>query len=332
MKPDLDFLIIGAQKAGTTSLFEYLRQHPQVYLPPGKETPYFSDDKIVARGWDVFIAQTFAYADRDLIWGTATPQYMAGTVLGADAPREEASESTVPERIHSQLPQVRLIAILRDPTDRALSHFRMMKMRGEEHRTFDEAIHDLLLPENLREARRAPTSTSAYVVWGEYGRILAGYWNLFGPQQLKIVFTADLEARPAEVLTGLHEYLGVRNDFLPENLERRYRVGAGKQRVGRFSPEAARSWARRNRRLRAGWNGLPECARHTIYTGFERVTYRFDLWNRKAADDDASAPSTETIQRLREHFEDDSPGLRALLDTAPPWLADGYGEPDTTAD
>lgn len=88
-KSRLDFLVIGAQKAGTTSLFEYLRQHPAIYMPPGKEVPYFSDDAMVDRGWDAYLTQTFAYADPALAWGTASPQYMAGAVLGGSTPAAE---------------------------------------------------------------------------------------------------------------------------------------------------------------------------------------------------------------------------------------------------
>ena len=51
MPKGLDFIVIGAQKAGTTSLFEHLREHPKLYLPPGKERPFFSHDEVYAKGW-----------------------------------------------------------------------------------------------------------------------------------------------------------------------------------------------------------------------------------------------------------------------------------------
>jgi hypothetical protein len=59
VKRTLDFLVTGAHKAGTTSLFEYLRTHPRLYLPPGKERPFFSNDDVYARGWDDYLAKTF---------------------------------------------------------------------------------------------------------------------------------------------------------------------------------------------------------------------------------------------------------------------------------
>lgn len=214
---------------------------------------------------------------------------------------------------------MRLIAILRDPVARAFSHYRMMRLRGEESRSFEAAVEELLRPERLREVRRAPTPTSAYVAWGEYGRILAGYRELFPAEQLKVVYTAELEADPAAVLVTLHEHLGVATDFVPENLEQRYRVGAGEQRMRRLSPEALRGRARRSAGLRRAWGGLPEGARHSVYNGFEKVTYRFDLWNRRGAGAEPTGPAPETAARLRDHFAADAAVLTDPLGAPPPW-------------
>ena len=88
-------------------------------------------------------------------------------------------ESTVPSRIHERLPHVRLIAILRDPVARAISHHQMAVMNGLDKRTFNDAIDELLRPESLRDARQHPQETTGYVAWGEYGRILAAYFDVF---------------------------------------------------------------------------------------------------------------------------------------------------------
>ena len=80
MKETLDFIIIGAQKAGTTSLFEYLRPHPELWLPPGKEAPYFSHDAVIERGWQDYMEKAFAFGDPARKWGTVTPSYMVGGV------------------------------------------------------------------------------------------------------------------------------------------------------------------------------------------------------------------------------------------------------------
>jgi hypothetical protein len=320
-KTRLDFLVIGAQKAGTTSLFEYLRRHPEVYLPPGKEVPYFSDDGMVAHGWDSYLTQTFAGADPARRWGTASPQYMAGAVLAPAAPVEGAPELAVPGRIQARLPEVRLVAILRDPVARAASHHRMMWLRGEETRTFEQAVDEQLRPQALEATRTAPTPTSAYVAWGEYGRILAGYLELFPTEQLLVIYTEDLEQRPVEVLAEVHRHLGVEADVVPDNLDRRFRVGAAEQRLGGVSPESLRRRARRSGALRGAWGRLPRGARHGLYNGFEKVTYRFDLWNRKATTEEpGQAPAAAIEERLREHFAADAELLRAQLGAPPPWV------------
>jgi hypothetical protein len=71
-----DFIIIGAQKAGTTSLFEYLRMHPGIYMPSEKEIPFFCDDPLYARGWDTFAWRYYASAPGGSLWGKVTPNYL----------------------------------------------------------------------------------------------------------------------------------------------------------------------------------------------------------------------------------------------------------------
>ena len=163
MKTKLDFIIIGAQKAGTTSLFRYLNEHPNIYMPPGKENPFFSDNETFARGWAWYINEYYNEAPAERVWGKATPPYM--TYPG------------VPGRIRRILPDVKLIALLRNPLERAYSHYRMCVLRNLETRSFEEAVSTLLEPETLEESRRNPSETNSYITSGEYGRILKTYYE-----------------------------------------------------------------------------------------------------------------------------------------------------------
>src|SRR5579872_5519596 len=131
VKDTIDFIVIGAQKAGTSSLFEYLRHHPELYLPPGKEQPYFSHEAIRRRGWADYMNKVFFDADPGRKWGTVTPQYMIGGLWEVSNPTpdgESYDERTVPLRIRERAPQARLIAILREPADRARAQHRMAVM------------------------------------------------------------------------------------------------------------------------------------------------------------------------------------------------------------
>ena len=95
--------------------------------------PYFSHQSAYSRGWTDYVRKTFPFADETTKWGTATPQYMTGGLW--EEPNsvwndEGYDERTVSARIADQLPDVRLIAILRDPVDRARSHHRMAQMNA----------------------------------------------------------------------------------------------------------------------------------------------------------------------------------------------------------
>jgi hypothetical protein len=126
-KRNVDFLVIGAQKSGATSLFEYLQCHPELYLPPSKEVSFFVEASKFPRGHG---------ADEDKLWGEVCPSYMGHT--------------SAPANIYANRPDMKLVAILRNPIDRAYSHYRMTSRREVENRSFRWAIEDL---------RREPAGT-----------------------------------------------------------------------------------------------------------------------------------------------------------------------------
>jgi hypothetical protein len=331
MKQTIDFIVIGAQKAGTTSLFEYLRRHPQLSLPEGKELPFFNDEQARARGWESYVNKAFALADPETRWGTATPQYMAGGLIDRPNPGpdgERYDERTIPTRILEQLPDVRLIAILRDPVERARSHHRMVAMEGLEKRSLEQAVRELLLPEALELARREPRETTGYVAWGEYGRILEGFYEVFDEGRMLVLFTEDLERDPESLLRRVFAFLGVREDFVPENLGTQYRVGGEQRRISwlgtysRVSPLALQRALTRSTFGRRLWRMLPTSLRRRIDRMFGRLVYRLDLWNRRSrrSDVEATEPDEATLRRLREHFERDGRRLEGLVGSAPPWL------------
>jgi sulfotransferase family protein len=341
-KQTLDFIVVGAQKAGTTSLFHHLKRHPEISVPTGKEVPYFSHDVAYARDWSTYmsnLARHDGLADPARKWGTVTPQYMVGGVYksaSVTAASEHYDERTVPLRIHRRLPDVRLIAILRDPVARAVSHHRMLAARGHERRSFDDAIAELLDPDALRRARRTPQELTGYVTWGEYGRILAGYLEVFPREQLLVTFTDELELAPAELLRRIHDFVGVRADFEPDNLDRRF--GAG--RTARtftwsspsswmspsspLSPQGIGAAISRNSAARAVWRSMPETRKRRLGGRYERIARRAAVRNRSARPTEVAAnapPSDATVARLRDHYGEDAERLAALLGVSPSWLA-----------
>lgn len=326
MKLALDFIVIGAQKSGTTSLFEYVRRHPAIELPAAKEVPYFSHDPQYASPWDDYLRKAFPFADPDRRWGTVTPQYMVGGLYDyatqPDGSSLPGDERTVPSRIRERLPDVRLIAILRDPVERARSHHAMAILNGWDTRSFDEAVKDLLDPDALIRARQAPQETTGYVVWGEYGRILAGYRETFAPEQLLILFTDELRDEPQSVLRRVFRFLDVDPDFTPNNLGVSYREGGKSQRFKWLDLNLIQEATASSRLGRRLWHAIPEPTRRRIDVRFDRMNYLVGLWNRRRGGTGAKAEAeaeAATDLALREHYAADARQIAELFDVAVPW-------------
>jgi len=298
VKPALDFVVIGAQKGGTTTLFELLRQHPELCLPADKEAPFFNRPELYSPGVDDLFSTYFPQPlPAGKLLGTVTPQYMC--IAGCAG------------RLAEAFPYCRLIAVLRDPVDRAYSHYRMATRRGQETRSFDDAIADMLAsPEAIARARESVALGETYVAWGEYGRVLGDYLDRFERDHLLVVYTSDLERDPAGVLRSIFEFLDVAV-ALPERLDERHHVGGSRRRFPNVQ--------RRLRRSPVGWlwKRLPQRTR-------SRAFIRFDHWNVRQDPDagavgDAPRWSPVTEARLRDHYGADEAGLAGRFGLELPW-------------
>lgn len=212
----LDFIVIGAQKSGTTSLFKYLSEHPAIFMPPDHdEIAFFSYDSVFDEGWPKFAGHIFAGVPTSKQWGMVSPHYMA--------------DARAPGRIVKAMPAVKLIAVLRNPVERAFSHYHMLVRRGLEQRPFAQVIDLMLQPDQLNQARRLPYSDQneqhGYVAWGEYGRILAHFLEFFDSSSLLILFTDELAGQPAQTWDKIARFLNIDPTFVPANLGRRYHRG-----------------------------------------------------------------------------------------------------------
>jgi hypothetical protein len=268
-------------------------------------------------------------------WGTSTPHYMAGGVYqstGESVLENGYDERTVPTRMRESLPNVRLVAILRDPVERALSGHREAVMKGQDRRSFDDAIGELLQPDALESARRRPQHMgTGYVVWGEYGRILAGYFDVFPREQILVVFTDELERAPAPLLSRIQEFIGVRADFAPDDLGEKYNSGVAARQFSWISPstwmspyspvspQGVQLALRHSSAVRAAWDVVPEGGQRRLRRRYQRVARRAALRNQRGSGDQVSPA---TLALLREHYAQDSTELAALLGVTPPWASD----------
>lgn len=197
-------LIIGAQKGGTTSLFNYLVRHPDVLPPIGKEVHYF--DLYYARG-DRWYRGRFPYGYR-----------LRGGVLTLDASPYYLMHPLAPERAARLVPDAKLIAVLRNPVDRAFSHYQHEVRAGREVFSFAEAIAKE--PERLageeERLRADPGYYSfnhrryAYVRRGLYFHQLCRWLEHFPRSQLLVLQSERLFRDPAAATGLVQEFLGLR--------------------------------------------------------------------------------------------------------------------------
>lgn len=320
--PALDFIIIGAPKAGTTSLFEYLRTHPEIHLPQWKETNFFLDPSY-QRGVDWYLDWVLGDAPAEAVCGEASVRYMAGTprsqsVNGGPPAAGEGLDpaAVIPTRIHEAVPDVRLIALLRDPVSRCVSEHGMAVLRGTETRSVDAAVEDLLRPERIEEAHRCFSPTNCYVSGGEYGRILSPFFERFPADRILVLYTSDLAADAEGTVKEVCRFVGVDDTFVPPNLGTRYLEGAQRPRHKALDlPGLARA-LRERESLRTLWRRVPTRLRQRAWT----FSYRVEKWNR--ADDPPTEKEklSEGVEAaLREHFRPDRDRLASLVGTEPPW-------------
>ena len=209
-----EFIIFGAMKGGTTALFSYLDRHPDFALAR-KEIHYFDRHYQLGHRWYFGHFPVRALAG-DAVTGEASPYYLF--------------HPPAPARVRELLPDVRLIAILRDPVDRTLSHYHHKLAAGVEHVPFEEAI--TAESERLRGqdgwgdgAQTLSRRHFSYLARGRYAEQLEHWFGVFPREQFLILSSADLSSSPAAVVAEVCRFVGVEpREFgeYPRRHERRY--------------------------------------------------------------------------------------------------------------
>lgn len=221
------FIIIGAQKAGTSSLFFYLRQHPQL-VPSWTKEVHFFDGGLKPR------IDNFAKGET---WYRAHFPLMKD--LTPDQKTFEASpfyifNPLVPGRIFDLVPTVKMIALLRNPTERAISQYFQEKRRKREPLSMREAFaqeEERLRPVlDRQDFKNDIFIHSAYKSRGRYREQLERYLEYFPKEQLLVIRSEDFFTDTNDVLKRIFEFVGVNSAFTVENLAPR-NVGKSKSTV-----------------------------------------------------------------------------------------------------
>lgn len=187
-----NFLVIGATKAGTTSLYEYMRGHPDIFMPAAIKEPRFFCYGGSGATLRIEVRDLAAY--RSLFDGVTTE-----TAIGEASPHYLLCPGAA-ESIRETLADVRLIVSLRNPVDRAYSTF-VMNLRNEGRNagtTFLEALE------------RDP--------WLQlfYFEDLQRFYSLFAEERIKVILFDELVNRPEHTMRGIFSFLGVSEDFRPD--------------------------------------------------------------------------------------------------------------------
>lgn len=285
--------MIGAARCGTTSLWRALDSHPQIRVPSDKEREFFSSDERYGRGLGAYVERTFPELTGGETIGTVTPQLMQ--------PQPQALE-TIVSRIGETCPDVKIVALLRDPIERGVSQFRRMKKMTQRHR--DENFDGFIA--RLTE-KRGRMDKIPLVRASDYGRILSFYFEAFDREQIRVFFTADLDRDPAAFYRQVFEFLGVDPDHSPG--EPRIHVGGTGTRV---PPEALAELLAELDRL-----GRFPAGDENVRRGF--AWWLRHLWNTEpdAAQTEVSA---ELRRRLARRYLKDARTLEELLGAPPPWV------------
>ncbi len=305
----LDFIVVGAQKSATTTLYQYLREHNSIALPLDKEAPFFNRDLCSEKKYGEFLYKHYITpgASKQQLWGKVSPQYMSGKGIARN--------------IAALNPEVKIIAILRNPIKRAYSHYQMAVRRGTEHYSFNETMKNAMAPEVLEPARDAMAPMHAqgyesesdfYAAWGEYGRILEEYIKVFGKEQVLVLFTDDLKNNPEQSLTAVLEFLQLLNTWRPECLGKQFHQGGGMPLINPKLFKCIVKLPMLNKLYRL----VPQQRK-------ERLRYWIDQLNvrkNKISKYDASL-SAEVAKQAAQLFMQDAMRLQSL-DIMPPWLDD----------
>jgi hypothetical protein len=265
-----DFLVIGAIKCGTTTLFNWLAQHPGVSVAAMKEPHFFSRDDQWERGVEWYSA-LFSTTRSDTITGEASASYTAFS-------RAEIAA----ERAAQVVPNARLVYLIREPIERMRSHYRHAVLRDHEARSFGEAVRD---------------PAARYVTSSLYYSCLAPYLERFGREQVLVVRMEDLVGDGEPGWRAVLDHLGLSHQPPPGTVHNRTSGKRPPRAIGRalfgrglgaapkWTPAWVRSAGRRvllrniddDPRLRSADDPVPDDVRARVYADVERLTQVLDL-------------------------------------------------------
>lgn len=206
-----DFIIIGVQKGGTSSLFYYLKQHPEIFTPMYKEIHFF--DLYFNKGLNWYRA--FFPISSKKVAGEASPYYIF--------------HPHVAKRIKKYSPHTKFLVVLREPVSRAYSHYKMEKLKGNDSISSFEEAFDTEFERTKVELKKIHDDENyyshahhrfTYFQRGLYYDQISKWFQYFDAKQFIFIKSENLSERPKDELKKVYNFLNVRIDY-PTSLEKR---------------------------------------------------------------------------------------------------------------
>lgn len=282
------FLIIGIEKAGTTSIYNYLKLHPQVYMSPVKETNFFE------RYWEQETPEIQAWKKNGIITLADYTRLFDGVTdevaIGEVSPNYLFHHQVSAERIAKELPQAKLMAVLRNPVERAHSDYLMH-------------IRDAIGTQNrsLREQLQHRSNSSFTLLKGKYYEPLKHYLELFGSEQLKVFLYEDLCQDSTAFMQSMYAYIGVDPTFTPDTSVRAQTAQVPKN-------QALNKLMKTKNPLRTALSKVLG-----LVPAETRQRLRNQLINLNSQDKSSAVLSEEDRQALKAYYREDVLKLQDLL-------------------
>lgn len=216
-----NFFVVGAAKAGTTSLYYYLKQHPNIYLSPIKETHYFSTDIAVAEFSETYKKHTFLdldsyfsekpYKELALSFVQKKEHYKKlfeecknEKAIGECSPSYLFSKEA-PQNIYNHNPKAKIIISLRNPISRSFSHYLMALRIGQTSLSFKKAFE-----KDMASTNKGWGKTELFYELSMYSEQITRFVELFPEEQIKFILFEDLVKNTATIIKECHQFLDIK--------------------------------------------------------------------------------------------------------------------------
>ncbi len=283
----INFFVIGAQKAGTTSLHFYLDTFQDITLPTSKESPRFCLSSPESSAHNLL--DIYQVIKPRSILGKVTPQYSC--YLGSA------------QNIYKYNSSSKIILIVRNPIDRAYSHYMMNKRRGKEKLSFEERVVSILsskvaFDDFLISNNDINYELNKILLWGCYGEILSKYSKHFSEKSILIINSIDLENNPSNVIRDIRFFLDLPISQENKNIVYdRYHSGGNTTKLPRLE----------------NFTRLPIVQKIKEYTPkrwrqntiIKSLKFNYEIWNVKKSIDKQIPLSSLVYEELVEFYKAD---------------------------